>query len=78
MEDHLTNVSRLRRDHDRKHGLWSLVPPEVGPKAPQAEIAQPDLRNTAQVEATLCNPGSGESPGTDGPCALGLVSAAPK
>jgi hypothetical protein len=78
LEDLLTYVTRLRRDHGRKHGFWSLVPQEVGPKAPQSEIAQPDLRNTAQVEATPCNPGSGESPGTDGPCALGLVSAAPK
>jgi hypothetical protein len=57
LEDHLTYVTRLRRDHGRKHGLWSLVPPEVGPKAPQAEIAQPDLRNTAQVEAMNPAPG---------------------
>ncbi len=25
LEDHLTDVTRLRRDHGRKHGLWSLV-----------------------------------------------------
>ena len=59
LEDHLTYLTRLRRDHVRKHGFWSLVPQEVAPKAPQAEIAQPDLRNTAQVEAVNPGPGDG-------------------
>ena len=32
LEDHGTYLTRLRRDHGRKHGFWSLVPQEVAPK----------------------------------------------
>lgn len=36
LEGHSSYVARLRRDHGRKYGFWSLVPKDVAPESEQA------------------------------------------
>ncbi|MCS5700334.1 hypothetical protein NZK32_14935 [Cyanobium sp. FGCU-52] len=64
LEDHSTYVARLRRDHGRKYGFWSLVPKEVAPEAGPTGSSK-----TAQGDG----PGQAASPAaSDGPLQPGL------
>jgi hypothetical protein len=64
LEDHSTYVARLRRDHGRKDGFWSLVPKEVAPEA------EPSGTSKA---ARGDGPGQAASPAaSDGPLQPGL------
>jgi hypothetical protein len=36
LEGHSSYVARLRRDHGRKYGFWSLVPKELAPESERA------------------------------------------
>jgi hypothetical protein len=62
--DHYTYIAKLRRDHSRKYGFWSLVPKEVMPESVPASNS-----NAAHKES----PGEAASPiANDGPLQPGL------
>jgi hypothetical protein len=68
LEDHRTYLNRLRRDHGRKRGFWSLVPKEVAPEA------VPEVKPTGTSKAARGDgPGQAASPAaSDGPLQPGL------
>jgi hypothetical protein len=69
LEHHSTYVARLRRDHGRKHGFWSLVPREVVPREVAPEAEPTGSSKAAQGEG----PGPAASPAaSEGPLQPGL------
>lgn len=68
LEDHSSYGARLRRDHGRKHGFWSLVPKEVVPEA------VPEVKPTGTSKAAKSDgPGQAASPAASpGPLQPGL------
>jgi hypothetical protein len=69
LEDHRTYLNRLRRDHGRKRGFWSLVPKEVAPRE-VAPAVVPEAKPTGTSNAAR-----GDGPGqaaSDGPLQPGL------
>jgi hypothetical protein len=68
LEAHSAYVARLRRDHGRKYGFWSLVPKEVVPEA------VPEVKPTGPSKAARGDgPGqAASSAASDGPLQPGL------
>jgi hypothetical protein len=63
LEDHSTYVARLRRDHGRKYGFWSLVPKEVAPEAEPtgtSKAAQGD--GPGQAASSTASPAASDGP----------------
>jgi hypothetical protein len=58
-EDHSTYVARLRRDHGRKYGFWSLVAPESKPRG-SSKAAQRD--GPGQAASSTASPAASDGP----------------
>jgi len=59
LEDHSTYVARLRRDHGRKYGFWSLVAPESKPRV-SSKAAQRD--GPGQAASSTASPAASDGP----------------
>jgi len=63
LEDHSTYVARLRRDHGRKYGFWSLVPPEVAPESePRGSSKAAQRDGPGQAASSTASPAVSDGP----------------